>query len=106
MPSVAEMSETCRHLMDEVRQNPNGHRLLEIETIVRLLVPHLTRAVADGVHAGQTDALRDAGADLVQLRADLTRIDDNRDGSSEVARQQLLGALGHATSVLNALARL
>lgn len=79
MPSVEEMQETCRRLLEELRRGGvEPHRLLEIETIVRLLVPHLTRVLADAVLDGRAARMNGARADLAELRAALEMIGSRR----------------------------
>src|SRR5947209_604883 len=106
MPSITEMHETCRHVAEELRADVDKHRLVEIETVVRLLVPHLTRAVADGINSGRAGALGNAGADLVQMRDHLSWVDGHRDGDLPRIREQLTQSITCAGAVLAVLERL
>jgi hypothetical protein len=100
------MGETCRRLLEELRRNPDRHRLLEIETIIRLLVPHLTRAVADVVHAGHTEQLGEARSALLRMRDHLSWVQSNQKATPADTQTQLIDAVGCASAVLDALERL
>lgn len=106
MPSLAEMSETCRRLLEDLRQDPDRHRLLEIETIIRLLVPHLTRAVADVIHAGRTEQLGEARSALLKMRDHLSWVRSNQEAAPSDTRQQLIESIRCASAVLGALEHL
>jgi hypothetical protein len=100
------MRRTCRRLTEELQSDVDGHRLLEIETIVRLLVPHMTRAVAESIHAGKASELGDAGAVLVRMRDHLTWVDGHRDAVLPEVRQRLSDSVACAGTVLDVLGRI
>src|SRR5438270_4958022 len=103
MPSPTEMGETWRRLLGEIQQDQDRHRLLEIETIIRLLVPHLTRAVADEVHAGRTEELGEARSALLKMRDHLSWVRGNQSTSLTETQHQLLDAVSCACAVLDVL---
>ncbi|HZU14247.1 MAG TPA: hypothetical protein VFB58_15510 [Chloroflexota bacterium] len=73
MTSREAMLEIARRLEEELAGHPlDNHRLREIETIVRLLIPHLTRAVVGALQRdGETPDLHAARAALQAARDQL-----------------------------------
>src|SRR4051812_23360665 len=99
------MDQTCRRLIGELQRGMGDpHRLLEIETIIRLLVPHLIRAVAEAIHAGKAQRLGDAGERLVAVRSCLGSIAEDRSrGTVHGSEEKLLEALSETLAILAAL---
>lgn len=81
MTSVEYLRDVCRRLKDELRAGALGRwRLREIETVLRLMVPHLISAVAENVtRSGPTDSLERARAALLSVRTRLEWIATWRD---------------------------
>ena len=104
MPRLQEMWDTCRRLATELAGEPiDGVRLLEIETIVRLLVPHVTRMVASEIQRlGEIPPLGEAGASLRAMRSCLAAVELGR-GETPPPRveEELAEAVRHARAVLS-----
>lgn len=80
----------------------DGHRLLEIETIIRLLLPHLTRAVAESVHRlSERPELRHASSSLIGIRGCLDSVEVERDTASlRQTQNRLAEAVEYAREIL------
>jgi hypothetical protein len=92
VPSLAEMRATVDRILGELQiDGLDAHRLREVETVLRLLMRHLNRGVADAVNRlGQIDPLEKAGEALRHMRESLTWVEEHRDGSSVSLIQQRL----------------
>lgn len=105
MPGIEEMRATCHRLITELSQGAaDHHRLLEIETIIRLLVPHLTRAIAQRIqHEGQLDGLKTGAVALVAMQDRLMWVQLGRRQTDASLQDTLLEAAQDAERVLAAL---
>lgn len=86
----------------------DGHRLREIETVLRLLMRHLNRAVADALHRlGSSGVLEDASGALRRMREAMTWVEANREASDLwVIQTRLLDAARSSRDVLAVMERL
>jgi hypothetical protein len=105
VPGIEEMRATCGRLVAELNQGTaDHHRLLEIETIVRLLVPHLIRAVAERVQRdGPLDGLRTGAVALVDMEDRLMWVRTGKSETDSQVREALLRITEDAHVVLEAL---
>jgi hypothetical protein len=88
----------------ELQEGVDGYRLLEIETIVRLLLPNLASTMANAAHTGRAGGLGDAGEQLVAMESCLRALERERDRRDVVEdRERLLEAVRSASRVLNVL---
>lgn len=101
--SVAYMRDLCRRLEEELRGEGVARlRSREIETLIRLLVPSLIQALAEGVHqTGPTDRLQRARDGLHSLRQRLDWVAAHRDSAPEIQiHRALLRIVADVESVL------
>ena len=100
MPSLADMRATVDRLLGELDVDGlDAHRLREVETILRLLMRHLTRSVADAMNRlGPVESLGRAGAALRRMREVLTWVEIHRDSFPVSEIQQKLSEAASAGS--------
>lgn len=106
MASPEDMLDIGRRMEEELAAGPlDHHRLREIETIVRLLLPHLTRRLVEALHReGESGRLHTARAAFLDLRRRLAWTAERRDAETAYAVQTaLLDAARAACLVLEAL---
>lgn len=103
MPSLAEMRATVDRILAELQVDGlDAHRLREVETILRLLMRHLNRGVADAVNRlGHVAPLEQAREALRRMRESLTWVEMNRDesGVAQIQRR-LVEAAGAGSEVV------
>jgi hypothetical protein len=103
VPSLAEMRATVDRIVAELQvEGLDAHRLREVETILRLLMRHLNRSVADAVNRlGHVAPLERAGEALRRMRESLTWVELNRDGNrvGQIQRR-LVEAAGAGSEVV------
>jgi hypothetical protein len=75
------MRATVDRVLAELQvQGLDGHRLREVETILRLLMRHLNRGIADALNrVGRVAPLEQAGEALRRMREALTWVEAHRD---------------------------
>jgi hypothetical protein len=106
MPSLAEMRATVDRILSEVEVSGlDAHRLREVETILRLLIRHLNRNVADALNRlGRVAAVERASRALWQMREALTWVETHRDDkSAELIQRHLIDAARAGSEVMDAM---
>lgn len=106
MPSLAEMRATVDRILAELQvDGMDAHRLREIETVLRLLMRHLNRSMADALNRlGHTAPLEYASDALRQMREALTWVEAHRDdGDVASIRRRLTDAAQAGSSVVLAM---
>lgn len=106
MPSLAEMRATVDRILAELQvEGMDGHRLREIETILRLLMRHLNRGVADALNRlGHITPLEQASDALRQMREAMDWVDAHRDdGDVASIRRRLTDAARAGSSVVSSI---
>ncbi len=106
MPSLAEMRATVDRMLAELQvEGMDAHRLREIETILRLLMRHLNRSVADAVNrVGNTVPLERASDALRGMREAMTWVETHRDDTDVASiRRRLTDAARAGSGVVSAI---
>jgi hypothetical protein len=100
------MRATVDRILAELQvEGMDAHRLREIETILRLLMRHLNRSVADALNRlGHTAPLQRASEALRQMREALTWVETHRDDADVASiRRRLTDAARAGSSVVLAM---
>lgn len=102
MPSLAEMRATVDRILAELQvEGMDGHRLREIETILRLLMRHLNRNVADALNRlGRMTPLEQASDALRRMREAMTWVETNRDNADVASIRRRLADAARAGSMV------
>lgn len=100
MPSLAEMRATVDRILAELDvEGLDAHRLREVETILRLLIRHLNRSVADALNrVGRVAPVERASAALRRMRETLTWVEMHRDDTPVETIQSFLSQAARAGS--------
>lgn len=102
MPSLAEMRATVDRILDELQvEGLDAHRLREIETVLRLLMRHLNRNVADALNRlGQITSIEQASDALRRMREAMTWVETHRDDADVASIRRRLTDAARAGSVV------
>jgi predicted metal-dependent enzyme (double-stranded beta helix superfamily) len=94
------MRATVERILSELQiDGLDGHRLREVETILRLLMRHLNRSVADALNRlGRVTALEQASDSLRRMRESMMWVEANRQEGDERTIQRYLMKAAQAGS--------